>query len=322
MASYRGGCHCGAVRFELELDGDPRDVRDCNCSICTKKGFLHLIVPEAALRATGPTATYRFGTRVATHMFCPTCGIHAYYRPRSHPDKWDVNVRCLDGVPLSHWRISSFDGQHWEAARAALDEPSPIAPATTPAIATVPALSDTRAVVQTLARNNAWANHRLHAAIARLDDAAYRAPRTSFFPSIHRTLSHILLVDELYTSSLEGHPVELARLAADYTRFDAEGTFAEVRARQAAMDRRLLAIARTAALDATVAIPRERGLVRVDTAAAVLLHVFLHDVHHRGQIHAMLSGTAVAPPQLDEGILLEDLPRREAELRALDLGEY
>ncbi|HEY1547109.1 MAG TPA: GFA family protein [Kofleriaceae bacterium] len=118
MASYQGGCHCGAVRFELTTD--LLDVLDCNCSICTKKGFLHLIVPESALHFTGELATYTFGTGIAKHMFCPACGIHPFYRPRSHPDAWDVNVRCLDSVPLTHWQIRSFDGRDWETARAAL----------------------------------------------------------------------------------------------------------------------------------------------------------------------------------------------------------
>src|ERR1051326_850437 len=101
--SYRGSCHCGAVRFEV--DSATTEVIDCNCSVCTKKGILHLIVPESRFRlvqGAGALATYTFGTHVAKHMFCGTCGMHAFYRPRSHPDHWDVNVRCIDDVPLSH----------------------------------------------------------------------------------------------------------------------------------------------------------------------------------------------------------------------------
>ncbi|HUJ61602.1 MAG TPA: GFA family protein [Kofleriaceae bacterium] len=122
---YEGGCHCGAVRFRFELPDDERDVLDCNCSICAKKGILHVIVPDAAftlVRGAERLASYRFGTGVAEHMFCTTCGIHAMYRPRSHPDAWDVNVRCLDGVPLSHWRVRAFDGAHWERAAAELQK--------------------------------------------------------------------------------------------------------------------------------------------------------------------------------------------------------
>jgi hypothetical protein len=116
MARHEGGCHCGALRFAVELADDQRDVDDCNCSICIKKGFLHLIVDDTrfTLLAGEPTV-YTFGTHTATHMFCRMCGIHPFYRPRSHPYAWDINVRCLD-LPLSHWRIKPFDGVNWEQA--------------------------------------------------------------------------------------------------------------------------------------------------------------------------------------------------------------
>ena len=111
-----GGCHCRRVRFRVELEAsEPLELLDCNCSMCTKKGLLHLIVPEHALTLlSGELATYTFGTHTAKHMFCATCGIHPFYRPRSHPTAWDVNVRCLD-VPLTHWTIKPFDGKNWEA---------------------------------------------------------------------------------------------------------------------------------------------------------------------------------------------------------------
>ena len=111
---YDGSCHCGAIRFRVETD--ERDVLDCNCTICTMKGFLHLIVDERALTVlAGELATYTFGTHTAKHHFCPTCGVHPFYRPRSHPGSWDVNARCID-MPLAHWRIRPFDGKNWEAA--------------------------------------------------------------------------------------------------------------------------------------------------------------------------------------------------------------
>ena len=111
-----GGCHCGAVQFSVDAP-EPLDVVDCNCSICTKKGFLHLIVPETALVITAGAdalTTYTFNTHTAKHMFCRTCGIHPFYRPRSHPDSWDVNVRCLDDAPPFTPR--PFDGTNWEQA--------------------------------------------------------------------------------------------------------------------------------------------------------------------------------------------------------------
>jgi uncharacterized damage-inducible protein DinB len=302
MASYEGGCHCGAVRFKLELDDDPRDVLECNCSICAKKGFLHLIVPEAALQFSGTPSTYTFGTHVAHHMFCPTCGIHAFYRPRSHPDAWDVNVRCLDRVPISHWRIKPFDGEHWEAASAEHF---------------APAEPSSRELMERMAHNNTWANHRLHAAVAQLSDEDYRATRTSFFPSIHLTLSHILFVDLWYVASLEGRPKSRVHWAEN-DRFDDTGTFAEVRARQREVDLRL--IAASSSLGGVVEIVRTAGIV-VEPRALVLLHLFEHQIHHRGQVHAMLAGTAVPPPQLDDFFLTNDLPLRASELRELGLPE-
>jgi len=112
----RGGCHCGAVRFEVE--GAPTTVLVCNCSICTKKAYLHWIVPAADVRVvSGADAltTYRFNTGVAQHHFCRICGCAPFYVPRSDPDKLDVNARCLDDVDLGALAVETFDGANWEA---------------------------------------------------------------------------------------------------------------------------------------------------------------------------------------------------------------
>jgi hypothetical protein len=117
-----GGCHCGAVRFAVECP-DAVEVEDCNCSICAKTGFLHLIAPKTRfriLRGGDQLTSYRFNTGVAEHLFCRTCGIKPWYIPRSNPDGVDVNVRCLDpghGLTLT---IVAFDGLDWEANAAAL----------------------------------------------------------------------------------------------------------------------------------------------------------------------------------------------------------
>lgn len=111
-----GGCYCGAVRFEVETP-DTVEVEDCNCSICSKAGFLHLIVPKARFRllqGADSLVTYQFNTGVARHTFCRVCGIKPFYVPRSNPDGVDVNVRCLDS-PLPNIRIVPFDGRNWEA---------------------------------------------------------------------------------------------------------------------------------------------------------------------------------------------------------------
>lgn len=115
--TYTGGCHCGAVRFQVVVDPEPQEVVDCNCSICRKKGFLHLIVSQerfTLLRGSEALTTYTFNTGVAKHTFCRICGMHPFYTPRSHPEAVDVNVRCLDGDLVSHFRVQPFDGQNWE----------------------------------------------------------------------------------------------------------------------------------------------------------------------------------------------------------------
>jgi hypothetical protein len=117
LRTYEGGCHCGRVRFRVTASLDR--VTYCNCSICSKKGFLHLIVAREQfelLRGKEALTTYRFNTGVAQHTFCATCGIHPFYVPRSDPDKIDVNVRCLDGVDLAALAIGQFDGRNWEHA--------------------------------------------------------------------------------------------------------------------------------------------------------------------------------------------------------------
>ena len=122
MRNYTGGCHCGRVRFEVTADLTP--VTECNCSICARKGYLHLIVPPERFRllsGADDLATYRFGTMTARHHFCRHCGVASFYVPRSHPDRIDVNVRCLDGVEIAGLRIQPFDGRHWEASIGTLE---------------------------------------------------------------------------------------------------------------------------------------------------------------------------------------------------------
>ena len=112
---YTGGCHCGAVRFEVEAPVRP-EVERCNCSICRRSGYLHLIVPRGKFRLLqGAQAlqTYTFNSGVARHTFCRTCGIKPFYTPRSNPDGVDVNVNCLDVIPEA-MEVIEFDGQNWE----------------------------------------------------------------------------------------------------------------------------------------------------------------------------------------------------------------
>ncbi len=115
--TMEGGCHCGRVRFRVTADLD--GVTECNCSMCAKKGILHLIMaPEhfELLQGKDDLATYTFNTGVAKHTFCKVCGIHPFYVPRSDPDKIDVNARCLDGFEPASIKPKQFDGRHWEQA--------------------------------------------------------------------------------------------------------------------------------------------------------------------------------------------------------------
>jgi hypothetical protein len=112
-----GGCHCGRVRFRVTANLDC--VTDCNCSICKKKGFLHLIVSSEQFQLVSgkdDLTTYEFNTKIAKHTFCKHCGIHPFYVPRSDPDKIDINVRCLDGIDVAAISPKHFDGRNWEAA--------------------------------------------------------------------------------------------------------------------------------------------------------------------------------------------------------------
>jgi len=115
---HAGGCHCGAVRFEVELEAAPV-AYDCNCSICSKSGYLHLIVPAGAfrlLKGESALTSYRFGTGVAQHRFCRVCGIKSFYVPRSNPDGYSVNLRCLDAGTVPGVTIEPFDGRNWDAS--------------------------------------------------------------------------------------------------------------------------------------------------------------------------------------------------------------
>lgn len=117
LVIHTGGCHCGRVRFEVTAPAELR-VSDCNCSICSKVGFLHLIVPKARFKLLSGDASltnYQFNTLTAQHLFCSVCGVKSFYVPRSHPNGYSVNARCLDDVRIEDLTIVPFDGRDWEA---------------------------------------------------------------------------------------------------------------------------------------------------------------------------------------------------------------
>jgi uncharacterized damage-inducible protein DinB len=167
-----------------------------------------------------------------------------------------------------------------------------------------------------LARNNAWANERLYRACGALTHEELVLPRTSFFPTILGTLAHIVIVDMYYVDGLEraGRGAKIWDEGASLDRFD------RVRAAQRAIDARLLALCSRlddAGLGANVGLERRHG-VETDRAGDILMHLFEHQIHHRGQVHAMLSATRVAPPQLDEYFLAND--RKIADRELADAG--
>jgi len=118
VVSHCGECHCGAVRFEVRA---PSSIMayECNCSICAKSGYLHLLVAArdfTLLSGAQALQSYTFNTGVARHLFCGVCGVKSFYVPRSHPDGYSVNVRCLDPGTVRHLSIEAFDGANWEDA--------------------------------------------------------------------------------------------------------------------------------------------------------------------------------------------------------------
>ena len=116
MITHSGGCHCGRVRFEVDAPAELQ-VDECNCSMCSRFGYLHLIVPAGRFRLVrGQEAltNYTFNTGTAKHLFCSTCGVKSFYVPRSHPDGFSVNARCIDSATVTGMKISPVDGRNWE----------------------------------------------------------------------------------------------------------------------------------------------------------------------------------------------------------------
>ena len=170
-----------------------------------------------------------------------------------------------------------------------------------------------------MAYNNGWANHRLLAACAELSQADFVAPRSGFFPSLRATLNHILIIDRFYVDAMEGGRLGPAAWA---DREPCE-TAITLRDAQGEIDRRLIAVVErlgAADLDRVVDIHRGDRIQR-ERIDRLLLHLFQHQVHHRGQAHAMLSATGVAPPQLDEFFSAGEAPLRASEFAELGWTE-
>ena len=123
IGTHSGQCHCGAVSFTFDAPSQ-MTVTACNCSICHMTGFLHVFVPQEDVHITGEDnlTTYTFNTGQAKHLFCKTCGVKPLYIPRSHPEDYSVNLRCITPGTIEISETIEFDGQNWEANIADLQE--------------------------------------------------------------------------------------------------------------------------------------------------------------------------------------------------------
>jgi uncharacterized damage-inducible protein DinB len=174
-------------------------------------------------------------------------------------------------------------------------------------------------IVQTyraFAYNNAWANHRLLTACQKLSQAEFEAARTGFFPSLQKTLNHILIIDHFYVDALEGGWLGPKAFENDVPCV----TIADLRREQSAVDRRLIGVCEDLTADCLGKEVRVNRDTRVQTERRdrLLMHLFQHQIHHRGQAHGMLAETAIEPPQLDEFFAIDEAPLRAVEFR--DLG--
>jgi hypothetical protein len=116
MITHHGGCHCGKVRWEVDAPAE-LTIDECNCSMCSRFGYQHLIVPAhrfRLLKGREALTNYTFLTGTAQHLFCSTCGVKSFYVPRSHPDGFSVNARCIDSVTVTGMKINQVDGRNWE----------------------------------------------------------------------------------------------------------------------------------------------------------------------------------------------------------------
>ncbi len=117
--TYQGGCHCGKIRYEFSLPNaiENTEILSCNCNICEKLGYLHLLIPKNRFSLIGndkDLTNYQFNKKIAKHLFCKNCGIKSFYQPRSHPKNWSINARCLDDFAKINISATNFDGKNWE----------------------------------------------------------------------------------------------------------------------------------------------------------------------------------------------------------------
>lgn len=241
LRTHRGGCHCGRVRFEVQAPAH-LEVLDCNCSMCRRVGYLHLIVTRSQfqlLSRTESLATYQFNTGAAKHLFCSQCGVKSFYVPRSHPDGYSVNARCLDDGTVDGMTVTPFDGRDWEQAAVTLrSEPEKTAGGERlSAIAGFLIdleklkLVDRRAFVSDLSRRENSAEHSWHLALGLLAVARELNPPIDIYKALRMALVHDVCEIDAGDTPVYGaarpdqHEAELRcvdRLAAHETRLAPE----------------------------------------------------------------------------------------------------
>lgn len=116
MITHQGSCHCGRVRFEVQAPAH-LELEECNCSMCSRLAYLHLIVPAARFKLLSGAevlTSYTFNTGTAQHLFCSVCGIKSFYVPRSHPEGFSINARCLNMSTVTRTTVKAVDGRNWE----------------------------------------------------------------------------------------------------------------------------------------------------------------------------------------------------------------
>ncbi len=323
MPGLTGGCLCGGVRFEV--DAPLLRANHCHCSRCRRHSGTAVCTQARVgreqfrlLSGAELVRTYRGGDGYAVKAFCSVCGSSLF--GGRWPDGSQVSIRlgAFDddpGIrPQCHTYVDS---------RACWDEiidDLPQYPEGWSRDAVPRAGAPTLvAHFRHMAANNRWSNARLHACCATLPSAEYFRDRGAFFGSIHATVSHILAIDEWYLTGL--HAERAGRV--DYGAV-VHATRAELTRAQKAADRRLLAYCNglTPARLGEVAHWRDDdGDDHAEPVHLVLTHLFIHQIHHRGQVHDLLQQAGVAPPQLDEFFLRADAPRRAEELHRLGLAD-
>jgi len=321
MRTLSGGCLCGGVRFEV----DEPFIRasHCHCSRCRRHSGTAVCtqarVPRQQFRLLAGAElirTYRGGDGYAVKAFCSVCGSSLF--GGSWPDGSQVSIRlgAFDDDPGIRPQFHTFVD-----SRAAWDEISddlPQYPGAWSRDATPRAGAPTLvAHFRHMAANGRWSNARLQAACAELAPREYFRDRGAWFGSIHATLSHIVVIDEWYLAGLHGERASRVDYGAVV-----HATLAEVTRAQEEADRRLLAYCESLTATRLGEVARwsdDDGDAHAEPVYLVLAHLFVHQIHHRGQVHDLLRQTGVAPPQLDEFFLRADTSRRAEELRRLGL---